>query len=148
MLFFKKSLFVFVISLMGRLSLQAQKYNAASASLGIVGDTADVKTTTSGGTALVGGGGSVNAAFKWMIQKSGGGDVVVITASGSAGYNEDIYNMGGVNSVQTLNIISREQADNDTVANIIRNAEMLFIGGGDQSNYMKYLARHQNAGCD
>jgi len=137
-LFFKKTIFSLLIILMGGLSLQAQKYNAASASLGIVGDVADVKTTTSGGIALVGGGGSVNAAFKWMIQKSGGGDVVVITASGSAGYNEDIYNMGGVNSVQTLNIISREQADNDTVANIIRNAEMLFIGGGDQSNYMKY----------
>jgi cyanophycinase len=43
-----------------------------------------------------------------------------------------------VNSVETLLINSRSLADNDTVAAIIRNAEMLFIAGGDQSNYMQY----------
>src|SRR5690606_20531535 len=33
---------------------------------------------------------------------------------------------------------SRALADNEQVASMIRNAEMLFIAGGDQSNYMKY----------
>ena len=72
-----------------------------------------------------------------MIERSGGGDVVVITAS-NVNYNKDIYAYGGVNSVETLNITSRDQADNDTVAATIRNAEMLFIAGGDQSRYMNY----------
>ncbi|NLR65924.1 cyanophycinase [Chitinophaga varians] len=106
------------------------------ASIGIVGDTADVIKPVTGGVALIGGGGNVDGAFRWMIARSGGGDVVVLTASANAGYNVDIDSLGKVNSVETLNITSRELANNDTVARIIRNAEMLFIAGGDQSRYM------------
>ncbi|MFT3949406.1 MAG: cyanophycinase [Agriterribacter sp.] len=105
-------------------------------SMGRVGNNADIITTTTAGTALIGGGGNVPGAFKWMIAKSGRGDVVVLTASGNDSYNRDIYVPGAVNSVETLNITSRELADNDTVAITVRNAEMLFIAGGDQSWYM------------
>lgn len=105
-------------------------------SIGIIGDTADVTTPVKGGVALIGGGGNVDGAFQWMIDRSGGGDVVVLTASGNGGYNHDIDSLGKVNSVETLNITSRELANNDTVAYIIRHAEMLFIAGGDQSRYM------------
>lgn len=114
-------------------------YSAASqvpGSLGIKGDPADVSTPTQGAVALVGGGGVPASVFEWMIKKSGGGDVVVLTASASNVYNDLIYDIGGVNSVETLNITSRELADNDSVARVVRNAEMLFIGGGDQSRYM------------
>ncbi len=109
-----------------------------SASIGILGDTADVVTSTRGGVALIGGGGDVPGAFQWMIARSGGGDVVVIRASGNYLYNGTIDSLGKVNSVETLLIDSRELANNDSVARIIRNAEMLFITGGDQSNYMRY----------
>ncbi|RYF87254.1 MAG: cyanophycinase [Chitinophagaceae bacterium] len=108
------------------------------ASLGLIGDTADVNTAVEGGLVLMGGGTDVDAAFQWMIARSGGGDVVVIRASGTNAYNPYIKNLGAVNSVETLKIDSRELANNDTVAAIIRNAEMLFIAGGDQSNYMNY----------
>jgi cyanophycinase len=108
------------------------------ASIGIVGDTSNVNTAVKAGIAMVGGGKDVDAAFRWMINRSGGGDVVVIRASGTDAYNPYIYELGKVNSVETLLINSRELANNDTVANIIRNAEMLFIAGGDQSNYMKF----------
>ncbi|MDB5148499.1 MAG: hypothetical protein JWQ57_2519 [Mucilaginibacter sp.] len=108
------------------------------ASIGIIGDTADVNTPVKGGIAMVGGGKDVDNAFRWMINRSGGGDVVVIRASGTDAYDPYIFELGKVNSVETLKIDSRELANNDTVANIIRNAEMLFIAGGDQSNYMKY----------
>lgn len=108
------------------------------ASLGIVGDSANVTKSVTGGIVLMGGGTDVQAAFKWMIERSGGGDVVIIRASGTNAYNPFVNGLGKVNSVETLKIDSRELADNDTVANIIRNAEMLFIAGGDQSNYMKY----------
>jgi cyanophycinase-like exopeptidase len=108
------------------------------ASIGIIGDTADVKTPVKGGIAMIGGGKDVDNAFKWMINRSGGGDVIVIRASGTDAYDPYIFELGKVNSVETLKIDSRELANNDTVANIIRNAEMLFIAGGDQSNYLKY----------
>jgi cyanophycinase-like exopeptidase len=107
-------------------------------SIGIIGDTADVKTSTVAGSVLMGGGKDVDEAFKWMISRSGGGDVVIIRASGTDAYNKYIDSLGTVNSVETLKIDSRALADNNTVARIIRNAEMLFIAGGDQSNYMKY----------
>jgi cyanophycinase-like exopeptidase len=108
------------------------------ASIGTIGDTANVNTPVKGGVAMIGGGKDVDNAFKWMINRSGGGDVVVIRASGTDAYDPYIFGLGKVNSVETLKIDSRELANNDTVANIIRNAEMLFIAGGDQSNYMKY----------
>lgn len=105
-------------------------------SMGRIGNTTDVITNTTSGIVLIGGGGNVPGAFKWMIQKSGGGDVVVLTASGNDGYNKDIYELGGIHSVETLNITSKALAENDTVALTVRNAEMLFIAGGDQSRYM------------
>ena len=107
-------------------------------SIGIIGDTANVNTTTQYGMVMMGGGKDVDAAFKWMIDRSGGGDVVILRASGTDAYDPYIYGLGRVNSVETLKIDSRKLADNDTVAYIIRNAEMLFIAGGDQSNYMRY----------
>lgn len=112
--------------------------NTTPVSIAFEGDTRNVITSTKGGVALVGGGGYVNGAFKWMIERSGGGDVVVITASANTALNKAIFSLGGVNSVQTLNITSKVQADHDTIAAIIRNAEMLFIAGGDQSNYMNF----------
>lgn len=119
-------------------NMQAQPNYNRIASLGVTGDTTDVSTPTRGGVALIGGGGNVDAAFKWMIDRSGGGNVVVIRASDNYLYNNDIYKLGKVHSVETLLINSREMADNDEVARVIRNAEMLFITGGDQSNYMRY----------
>lgn len=107
-------------------------------SIGIVGDTANVVTTVNGGMVLMGGGTDVDEAFKWMIQRSGGGDVVILRASGTDAYNPYIKGLGTVNSVETLLINSRELANDDVVAYIIRNAEMVFIAGGDQSDYMKY----------
>src|SRR5829696_5221604 len=112
--------------------------NHRPSSIGIIGDAADINKPVAGGIVLMGGGTDVDAAFKWMIERSGGGDVVVIRASGTNAYNPYINSLGVVNSVETLKIDSRELANNDTVAGIIRNAEMLFIAGGDQSNYMRY----------
>ncbi|WP_345950719.1 cyanophycinase [Mucilaginibacter sp. PAMB04274] len=108
------------------------------ASLGIVGDSANVDKTVTGGMVLMGGGKDVDAAFRWMIERSGGGDVVIIRATGTDAYNPYINSLGTVNSVETLKIDSKDLANNDTVAHIIQNAEMLFIAGGDQSDYMNY----------
>ncbi len=111
---------------------------ARPASMGIVGDSTDVKTTTSAGVVIMGGGADVDAAIKWMIARSGGGDVVVIRSSGTDAYNAYIKGLGTVNSVETLKIDSRKLADDASVAHIIRNAEMLFIAGGDQADYVGY----------
>lgn len=87
---------------------------------------------------LMGGGPDVDDAFRWMIAKAGGGDVVVIRSRGADGYNPYIYQMGGVDSVQTLVIPSRTAASDPFVIDTIRKAEVLFIAGGDQSDYASF----------
>lgn len=138
-------LLLFALTLLGCKTEAPQKTSTPStpeaqalrpASIGIVGDTADVNTPVSGGLVLMGGGRDVESALKWMIGRSGGGDVVIIRATGTDAYNPFIAGLGDVNSVETLKIDTRELANNDAVARIIRNAEMLFIAGGDQSRYM------------
>lgn len=103
----------------------------------ITGDTSDINTNTSSGTCLMGGSTDVDEAFKWMINKSGGGDFVVIRFDVSFGYNNYIYRMKGINSVETIVISGSADAINPVIANRIRNAEALFIAGGDQARYVR-----------
>lgn len=106
--------------------------------IGITGDAADVTVPTELGIVLMGGSTDVDHALQWMIDRAKGGDVVIIRASGSTGYNDYIYELGKVNSVETLLIDSRDKALKESVGKRIREAEMLFIAGGDQWNYVKY----------
>jgi cyanophycinase len=108
------------------------------ASIGRVGASLDIQTATSAGTVLMGGSTDVDEAIQWMIRKSGGGDFVVIRATGSTGYNDYIKGLGKLNSVETLLIDSKEKANLESTRNTIMNAEALFIAGGDQSNYVQF----------
>jgi hypothetical protein len=42
----------------------------------LTGNAGDVKPATRPGFVLMGGGKDVDAAFRWLVRKSGGGDVV------------------------------------------------------------------------
>jgi cyanophycinase len=111
---------------------------AQSASIGLAGNPADVETSTQGGVVLMGGSTDVDEAFRWMIERSGGGDFIILRAGGSTGYNEYVFNLGTVHSVETLLIDSREKAMDSWVGRRIREAEAVFIAGGDQWNYVNY----------
>lgn len=105
----------------------------------LTGDAADVTTTTQPGFVLMGGSTDVDAAFEWMIDRSGGGDFVVIRASGADGYNPYVYtDLGGVNSIESMVIKGKKDANDMDVYNTIINAEALFIAGGDQWDYANY----------
>ena len=86
----------------------------------------------------MGGGTDNDNAINWMIQKSGGGDFVVIRSAGTGAYNDYIYGLGTVNSVETILIDTRAKAGIAEIATKIRNAEALFIAGGDQATYVSY----------
>ncbi len=103
-----------------------------------VGNPNDVVTHTQPGYALMGGGEDLDEAFQWMCAHSGGGDFVVIRATGTDAYNPYIQKLCKLNSVATLVIPDKAAAEDPKVADIIRHAEALFISGGDQSNYIKY----------
>lgn len=106
----------------------------------LVGDPADVKGARMPAPSLVlmGGGRSVPDAFRWMISRSGGGNFVVIRAAGTDVYNDYLYSLGGVSSVETLVIPSREAANHPFVVSRVRQADALFIAGGNQSDYVRY----------
>lgn len=107
--------------------------------LGLVGDTSDVQGTTQSATVLMGGSTDVDEAMRWMLSRAGGGDVVIIRASGGNGYNDYLFALGAkVNSAETLLINSRDLANNPEIERRVRNAEMLFIADGDQANYVNY----------
>lgn len=127
-------LLLFLLSL----SSVAYAQDSLQVSIGRVGSERDTLTKTQAGFVLGGGGKDVDAAMKWLLERSGGGDVVIIRASGSVGYNDYLFDLHKVNSVETLLIDSREKAMLPETAKIIRNAEALFIAGGDQWNYVKY----------
>src|SRR5262249_31775719 len=104
----------------------------------VVGNPSDVVKPTTGGLLLMGGGKDLDAAFQWLIKKSGGGDIVVIRASGTDAYNPYLYELGKVDSVETIIFKSRAAASNPFVIDKIRKAEALLIAGGDQSCYLRY----------
>ena len=91
---------------------------------------------------LMGGGLDVDDAFRAMITKAGGTsgaavDMVVIRTSGADGYNPYLFAMGGVDSVESLVIKTRDGANDARVNAIVAHAEVLFIAGGDQSTYIE-----------
>ena len=129
-----------LILIMALMFLQAANVLAGKATYEyhVVGNDGDVNTKTSAGLVLMGGSTDVDVAFQWMIDKSGGGDFVVIRATGTDAYNPYIYDLGTVDSVETLIIKDRTAASDPFVIEKIRNAEALFIAGGDQYNYVNF----------
>jgi cyanophycinase-like exopeptidase len=84
----------------------------------------------------MGGSSESDDAMAWMTSRTDNGDFVVIRVSGSDGYQDYLYNtIGGVDSVHTLVINKASFADSTYVETIIKNAEALWIAGGDQSDY-------------
>ena len=104
----------------------------------LTGDAANAGGTTQFGLGLMGGGTDVDALFTWMSDRAGGGDFVVIRASGADGYNQYVFDLGHFNSVETLVLKNRAASSDPFVLQTIRNAEALFIAGGDQSNYVNF----------
>lgn len=104
------------------------------------GDKADVITQSQGGVCLMSGGSENDEAMRWFLQRSGGGDIVVLRAGGSDGYNDYMYKdlEINVNSVETLVFKDAQAARDSYVLKQIANAEAIWFAGGDQWNYVKY----------
>jgi cyanophycinase len=86
---------------------------------------------------MMGGGDDLDDAFRWLCNKGKGGDFLVLRATGDDDYNPYISGLCKLNSVATLIIPDREAAQDPAVAAIIRKAEVVFIAGGDQANYIR-----------
>ena len=104
----------------------------------VTGNAADVVTPTSGLLVLQGGGTDVDENYVRMGALGGGGDFVVLRASGADEYNDYVYALCSCDSVETLVFSNRAAASDPFVIETIRNAEALFIAGGDQSRYVRF----------
>ncbi|MBC8008778.1 MAG: cyanophycinase [Burkholderiales bacterium] len=117
------------------------------------GDPVDAPVLPVGGPALLlmGGGSEVDLAFVTRAYPIlAGGDIVVLRASGSSGYQSyfftDIPGQLPVadrtrlkpNSVETLVVNSRAKANLDYVRYALDHAELIWMAGGDQNDYTTY----------
>jgi cyanophycinase len=104
-----------------------------------VGNAADAHPSgVKPGFALLGGGKDLDEAFRWLCERSHGGDFLILRATGTDAYNPYVSGLCRENSVATLIIPNRQAASDPFVAQTIRNAEAIFIAGGDQANYVNF----------
>jgi cyanophycinase-like exopeptidase len=98
-----------------------------------------------GGLILMGGGPDVDAAFTWAHDQIAGdpkarrGDVLILRATGSDGYDQYIDELAPFNSVQTLIISTKAtRKDLETAARLVHRAEFVFFAGGNQAHYVSW----------
>ena len=86
---------------------------------------------------MMGGGDDLDEAFRWLCKKGNGGDFLILRARGDDEYNPYVDKLCKANSIATLILPDRAAAEDPAVAEIIRKAEVVFISGGDQANYIR-----------
>lgn len=126
-------------------ALAAQSYTSY-----FTGSSTDIAPQPMGGVCMMGGATEHDGAMAWFLQRANGGDVLVLRASGSNGYNDYMYSeLGGINSVETIVFNSATAATDPYVLGRIDKAEAIWFAGGDQWNYVGYwrnspVAEHIN----
>jgi hypothetical protein len=81
----------FYLSILIQSSALAQTYTSY-----LTGPGSDTLTQPFGGVCLMGGATEDDNAMKWFLQSANGGDVLVLRASGSNGYNNYLYSQLGI----------------------------------------------------
>ena len=103
-----------------------------------LGNATDASAPAAAGTVLMGGSTDVDAAFQWLCDLAPGGDFLVVRAAGTDAYNPYVLDLcPNLNSVATLIISSARAAADPEVRDIIGRAEVVWIAGGDQSDYIE-----------
>ncbi len=102
------------------------------------GSASDLVVNPDSGICLMGGASESDEAMVWFLNKANGGDVVVLRASGSNGYNNYFYSELGVtvNSVTTFVINNEAGATNEYVLDKVEKAEAIWFAGGEQFDYV------------
>lgn len=91
------------------------------------------------GTLLMGGGREVPSSFRWFAERAGGGRLLILRASGDDDIQRLLYGeFGGYSAVRTLVFSHRQPAFEPEVADLISQADAVFIAGGDQARYLRF----------
>lgn len=93
----------------------------------------------SGGLLLMGGGDRHVDALHWFFEKAGRGHIVILRASQAGEIGQEFYReVGGIQSAETFVFFNRSAANDRRILNAIRNADGIFIAGGDQARYVRF----------
>ena len=101
---------------------------------------------TDGGIVLFGGGGRVDAGFRFIAKRASGGHIVILRAVSDDSYDPEdgdygksfMNEWGPVVSAETIVFHNRDASSDPRVVEALRNADGIFLAGGDQANYIKY----------
>jgi len=106
------------------------------------GNASDSTASPFPGFALMGGGPHQDAAFKWLCDRTHGGDFLVLSAHDDDAYmkkiNDEMIATCPLNSTAILSFTSRDDSADPKIPQIIENAETIYLAGGDQSDYVRY----------
>lgn len=105
----------------------------------VIGDEATPTPEPVKGGLLLSGGGDWNYdAFRWFTAHAGHGHIVVLRASGTTESQDEFYNnVKGVLSVRTFLFTDRKAASDPKLVEAVKNADGIFLAGGDQANYVR-----------
>jgi len=126
---------VTIILLLMYVKVSSQTYTSY-----FTGNATDLISNPEGGACMMGGASEHDEAMKWFLQRANGGDILVLRASGSNGYNNYLYSSLGitVNSVETI-VFNNSNAANETyIHDKIMKAEAIWFAGGNQWDYVSY----------
>ena len=91
------------------------------------------------GLLLMGGGDRNHEALRWFMRKAGGGHILVLRASQGGEIGAEFFHeVGGITSVETFVFPDREAASDPAILARLKQADGIFIAGGDQSRYVRY----------
>ena len=104
------------------------------------GNAIDVVTESKGGICLMGGSREVDNAMRWFLNQANQGDIMVLRASGSDGYNDYMFSQLGVtiNSVTSIVMDSGDGSFHPELRDQIEKAEGIWVAGGNQWKYVDF----------
>jgi cyanophycinase len=131
----------------GAAASTAHNYRDESFDYFVAGDPGRPRAAhTEYGLALMGGGGAVDAAYRFIAGHAGAGHIVILRAVADNVFDPDdgdygesfAGKWGPVVSAETIVFHSRKAAFDSRVIAVLRNADGIFLAGGDQGNYIRY----------
>jgi len=104
------------------------------------GNPNNIQRIPLGGVCMMGGATENDSAMTWFLRQANGGDLVVLRASGSNGYNAYMLGLPGtsLNSVESIVCNNAASGDDTGIIRRIEGAEALWFAGGDQYDYVTY----------
>jgi len=126
---------------------RAQNYRDKNFDYFVSGDPSKPRAAhTEFGLALMGGGGKLDSAYRFIATHAGGGHIVILRAVSDDSYDPTdgsygesyMQEWGPVVSAETFVFHNRQASSDPRVIAALKNADGIFLAGGDQSNYIRY----------